>query len=535
MMRLSTVCIALLVISACTNEQGQSSAPEDAGLTVFHRGNGPDPDTLDPHRSEETAAAAIIRDLFEGLTTEDVAGNIVPGVAESWTVSDDGSTYRFTLRPDARWSNGDPVTAEDFVAGMRRTVDPATASTYAQILFPIINAGAIIAGEMPATALGVTAVDDHELRIDLTAPTPYFIQLMAHSASYPLHRASFAAFGAQFTRPGNLVSNGAYLLTDWVVNSHVRLAKNPYYSGRDGVQIDVVYYHNTEDTEAELRRFRAGELDYTSTIPNSQFAWVKENLGAELHISPYLSVYFYGFDVTEPPFDDVRLRQALTMALDRDVLTQQVTGIGELPAYGIVPPGVSNYEFQRFEWADLDTEERLAEARRLYAAAGYSDARPLRTEIRYNTSDNHRRIAVALASMWKSALGIDAQIVNVEWKVMLQDRRNPALWEIMRYGWVGDYNDAFTFLEVFQSGHGQNFTGFSDAEFDGLVARAAVEQDLTVRAGLMAAAERRLLEQYPVIPLYFYVSKHLVKPYVQGYTPNILDHDLSRHYRVVHN
>jgi oligopeptide transport system substrate-binding protein len=531
MIRWTAVVCAILATTACTSERGPLDSA-DVGLTVFHRGNLGEPDTLDPHRSEETSAAQIIRDLFEGLTTEDVRGNLEPGVAESWTVSEDGKTYVFALRADARWSNGDPVTADDFVAGMRRTVDPKTASTYAQILFPIVNAAAVTGGQMPPEALGVAALDPLTLRIDLTAPTPYFAQLMSHSAAYPLHRASFAALGDQFARPGNLISNGAYRLTDWVVNSHIRVAKNPYYSGRDGVQIDVVYFHNTEDTEAELRRYRAGELDYTFVIPNSQFAWVKENLGSELHVAPYLSVYFYGFDLTEPPFDDIRLRQALTMAVDRKVIAEQVTGIGELPAFGLVPPGVANYEPQQFDWAGLEPEQRLAEARRLYEAAGYSERNPLRAEIRYNTSDNHRRIAVALASMWKTALGVDAQIVNTEWKVMLQDRQNPALWDLMRYGWSGDYNDAFTFLEIFQANHGQNFTGYSDHEYDSLVARAAAETDSAARAALMAEAERRLLAGYPVIPLYFYVTKHLVKPYVLGYEPNVLDHDMSRHFRI---
>ena len=473
-----------------------------------------------------------MRDLFEGLTTEAVDASIVPGVAESWTISEDGKTYRFALRADARWSNGDPVTAEDFVAGLRRTADPATASTYAAIIYPIKNAEAVTTGQLEPSALGVRALDAHTLEIELEAPTPYFLQLLAHSTTYPLHRASFALHGEQFARPGNLISNGAYRLSEWVVNSHIRLDKNENYYAADDVAIETVYFYPIEDRESELRRYRAGELDYTFDIPNSQYEWIKANLGAELHVAPYLSVYFYGFDTTEPPFDDVRLRQALTMAVDRRIITQQVNGIGEVPAYGLVPPGVMDYESQSYDWRDFADEERLSEARRLYAEAGYSEASPLRFELRYNTSENHRRIAVAVASMWKSALGVDVEIVNQEWKVMLQERRDPANWDVLRYGWVGDYNDAFTFLEIFQSEHGQNFTGIDSAELDGLLARASNERDVGRRAGLLAQAERALLEEYAIVPIYFYVSKHLVKPYVEGFQSNILDHNMTRHYRL---
>ncbi len=522
--------VATCALTGCAPEPS-GVAPGDARIT-FHRGNGGEPDTLDPHRNEETSGAAILRDLFEGLVSEDVDLNIVPGVAERWEISDDGLRYLFLLREDARWSNGDSVSAHDFVAGMRRTVNPATASSYAQLLFPIRNAAAVIRGDIQPAALGVRALDDRTLEIELENPTPYFLQLLAMPQTFPLHTPSYAEHGDGFARPGTLVSNGAYRLTEWVVNSHIRLEKNEHYHAGADVQIEVVFYQNTEDRDAELRRYRAGELDYTYEIPVSQYDWIIENLPGELKVQPYLSVYFYGFDTTEPPFDDVRLRQALTMALDRRILTEQVTGVGEVPAYGIVPPGIAGYEQQSYAWATLSDAARLAEARRLYAAAGYSDAQPLRAEIRYNTSENHRRIAVAAASMWKSALGAEIEVVNQEWKVMLQDRQNPALWDIMRYGWNGDYADAFTFLEIFQTTHGQNFTGISARRFDELVAAAAAENDAQVRLDTMAAAERELLEAYAVIPMYFYVTRHLVKPHVRGYRPNALDHDKTQHYRI---
>jgi len=528
-----SVCLAALAACGGQNESAFEDEPDAA--VVLHRGNGGEPDTLDPHRNEESSGAEILRDLFEGLTTETVDARIVPGSAESWVSSDDGLVYTFSLRPEARWSNGDPLLADDFVAGLRRTVDPNTASTYAQILYPIENAQAVVTGRLPPTALGVRALDARTLEIRLAAPTPYILGLLAHSSTYPIHRASLAEHGSRFPRPGNLISNGAYRLTEWVVQSHIKLERNDYYWNNEQVQIDTVYYHATEDVDAELRRYRAGELDFTFRFPVSQYQWILENLPGELHTEPYISTYFYGFDTTEPPFDDPRLRQALSMVVDRQRIARDVVGAGQLPAFGLVPPGVANYQGVSYTWTTLDTQARLAEARRLYAAAGYSPANPLSVEIRYNTSENHQRIAIAVASMWKEHLGVDARLINQEWKVMLQTRQDTSAWQVMRYGWIGDYNDAFTFLEIFQSTHGQNFTGFADSRYDELLAAAARQPDLERRTELMRLAEQRVLDAYPIVPVYFYTNKHLVKPYVRGFRANIMDHNYSRHFRIERN
>lgn len=515
---------------------GPADAPSAAAggdRAVFHRGNGAEPGTLDPHRSEDSAASEVLRDLYEGLVTENVDATPAPGVAERWEVSDDGLTYVFHLRDTARWSNGDPVVAADFVAGLRRTVDPATASTYAQILQPIENAEAVIAGRLPPDALGVTALGEDRLEIRLGAPTPYLLGLLTHPSSFPIHRPSLGEHGDRFARPGALVSNGAYRLDEWVVQSHIRLVRNEHYWDRQNVEIDEVYFYPIENNESELSRYRAGELDFTASLPNTRLDWVRRNLGEELHVEPYLSVYFYGFDMTEPPFDDARLRQALSLAVDRELLVREVTGAGEVAAYSFVPPGVAGATPSPYPWSGRDQSARNDEARRLYREAGYGPDNPLRTEIRYNTDDNHRRIAIAVAAMWRETLGVEASLLNEEWKVMLQTRNNPALWQIIRYGWVGDYNDPHTFLEIFESGHGQNFVGFSSPEYDGLLADAAIENDPAARSALLADAERVLLDEYPVIPLYFAVTKHLVKPHVQGYRPNIMNHNLTRHYRIV--
>jgi oligopeptide transport system substrate-binding protein len=530
--------LVLLLSIGCLAACGQQDATTeaaDASAVVLNRGNGGEPGTLDPHRNEEDGGGNILRDLYEGLTTEDVAAQVVPGAAESWEISADGLVYTFKLRDNARWSNGDPVVAEDFVAGLRRTVDPATASTYAQILYPIANAQAVAQGELPPEQLSIRALDAQRLEITLAAPTPYFLGLLSHSTAYPIHRPSLATHGGQFARAGNLVSNGPYRLTEWAVQSHIKLERNTHYWDNANVQIDTVYYHATEDIDAELRRYRAGELDFTYQIPNTQYRWIQENLPGELQTAPYISVYFYGLDLTEPPFDDVRLRQALSMAIDRETITEQVTGLGQVPAFNIVPPGVSNYPGSRYSWESLPREQQLAEARRLYREAGYSENNPLSVEIRYNTSDNHQRIAVAVASMWKTTLGIETRLLNEEFRVLLQSRLTPSVWEIIRFGWFGDYNDAYTFLEIFRSDHGQNFMGYEDAEYDRLTAAATEELDTERRRDLMLEAEARMLAAYPMIPIYFYVSRHLVKPYVIGYQPNIMNRTHTRHLRVDRN
>jgi len=531
MPRLLTLLMLALLAAGCGDRAPDGSRVADEGVT-FHRGNGAEPATLDPHRAEDSASFEILRDLYEGLTTGTVEAKVVPGTAESWDVSPDGLTWTFTLRADAAWSNGDPVTATDFVAGFRRTVDPATASTYAQVLFPVKNAGAVNRGDLPPEALGVSAPDGRTFVVELAAPTPYFLSLLTHSATYPLHRASFAVHGEDFVRAGNMVSNGAYALDEWAVNSFVRLRRNPYYHGAENVQIDTVYYYPIEEHSAELQRYRAGELDFTQSVPNNQYDWIQANLGDELHVTPYLSTYFFVLDLTERPFDDARVRQALAMAVDRQTLVEKVLGGGQQGAWGLVPPGVDNYASAEYEWRDWPEERRLAEARRLYREAGYSADNPLEARILYNTSDNHRKIAVAVQEMIRSALGADITVVNQEFKVMLETRKEPSRWEILRYGWTGDYNDPYTFLEIFRSDSPQNPAWYANPEFDRLLENASEEVDMDRRARLLRDAEQLLINDYPVIFAYFYVARHLVKPWVSGYRANIMDHNYSRHYRI---
>ncbi len=512
---------------------GGASGQELATVQILRRGNGTEPETLDPHRAEGVTAANVLRDLFEGLVTEAPDGTLIPGAAESWTLSDDGLVYTFKLQGNGRWSNGDPVTADDFVYGLRRSADPATLSEYSAILYPIENAAEVVAGTLPSERLGVRAVDAQTLEIRLHSPTPYLLGLLTHASTYPVHRQSVEQHGARFARPGMLVSNGPFRLGEWVVQSHIRLLRNPQYRDDAHTTLNEVWYYPVENAEAELNRYRAGELDLTETVPARQIPWLRQNLPDELHIAPYLGSYVFGFNTTQPPFRDApKLRKALALALDREILTSKISGAGELPAYSWVPP-VSGYTQQLPDWAQWTQAERNAEAQRLYAEAGYSASRPLRMQLLYNTESNHRRLAVAMAAMWREVLGVETELLNQEWQVFLQTRRSRLDTQLFRYGWIGDYNDPYTFAEILESKHGLNDMGYSNPRYDALLAAAAREADPQQRMDMLAEAERVMLEDMPIVPLYFYVSKKMVKPWVAGMEANIMDHHHSRHLRIL--
>jgi oligopeptide transport system substrate-binding protein len=528
-LRAPAVALALLAVFAAAGCERTGPDPAQ-GEVLLRRGNAGEPDSLDPQRSEEAFSRQIIRDLYDGLVDEGADGELVPRAARDWTVSADGLVWTFRLREDARWSNGDPVTAEDFVAGLRRAVDPAIASTSGGLLAPLAGAGPIIRGEAPPESLGVRALGEHELELRLDAPTPYLPGLLSSTFTYPVHRPSLAAWDGDFARAGRLVSNGPYRLAEWTLHARIRLERNPHYA--EPPPIGTVVYYPTEDAVAELNRYRAGELDLTAQIPHTRFRWVKEHLADELHVAPYLSTQFWMFNLRSPPLDDVRVRRALTMAVDRERLTELVTGLGEAPAYGLVPPGVANYRPQSFSWRDMPAEERVAEALVLLATAGYGPERPLAIEVRYNTDENLRRVATAVASMWRESLGVEATLLNEELRVMLARRKQPTQWQVMRLSWVGDYNDASNFLEILATDGAVSDTGFADPEFERLLDEAAGEIDPGRRAALLEAAERIVLSQYPVLPLYFTVSKHLVKPWVRGFKGNVLNHVDTRYLSV---
>jgi oligopeptide transport system substrate-binding protein len=523
--------VALLTAAACTRSGSGAAggsadhAPEGP---VLVRGGGADPDSLDPQKVRGAEAQGIVRDLCEGLTTLDKNAAVAPGVASRWSVSADGKLYTFTLRPEARWSNGERVVAADFVAGLRRLVDPATASGYAQYADVIVNTDDVVAGRKPPEALGIAAPDDSTVVVTLAAPAPYLPALLSHPSTCPVHRPTLAAHPDTYARPGVMVCDGAFVLKEWVPGSHVLATRNRYYWNDAATRLAAVKYLFIPDENAELARYRSGELHITDVVPRGQFDWIKEHLAQELHVSPQLTTYYYGFNLRRAPFaDHPKLRRALSEVIDREKLTNLVLRVGELPAYGWVPPGINDYTPQAFDYRGVALPARIAEAQRLYREAGYSRARPLSFELRYNAGEVHTKVAVAVASMWKEALGVEVRLTQVEFKTLLQDIDRGDV-EMFRSSWGGDYNDAYTFAQYLKSDFGLNLPRYRSAAYDALLARAAAEVDSGRRRSLLEEAERVMLADDPLIPLYFYVSKHLVQPQVLDWYGNVMNVTYSR-------
>ena len=517
------VFLSVGAVSGCSND-----AP-DSGI-VLQRGIPTDPESLDHHKARSTQAAEVLRDLGEGLLAYSSSGELVPAAAERWDVSADGLTYTFHLRSEARWSNGDPVTAEHFVHGLRRLVTPATGAFYANMLAAIVNAPEIVSGTLSPESLGVAAPDERTVVLKLARPTPYLLSLLTHPSTFPLHPSVIEKHGDGFARPGKLLSSGAYVLNAWVPGSVLELRRNEHYWNNAQTALDGVNYHIVVQDAAELNRYRAGELHITSTVPPDNFSELKAQFGSELHVAPYLGIYYYGFNLSKPPFkDNPELRQALSMAIDREQLAAKVTGRGEAPAFSWVPPGVKSYEPTVLSFASLAREERETLARRLYKEAGYSNAKPLKVELRYNTSDTNKKIAVAVQSMWHGVLGVQTTLINEEFQVLLSNMRDAEVTQVFRSSWMGDYNDAFTFLSVLQAGSAANMPRYENDEYESLLERAANQIDAGRRRLYLEEAERVMLADHPVIPVYFYVSKHLVSPTVSGWGDNVLDYHYSQH------
>ena len=511
-------------------EDGRPDPAVLAERQVVHRGNGEEPETLDPHRAVGVPAAHILRDLFEGLTTETADGDVVPGAALRWNISRDARTYTFYLRRGLTWSNGDPLTAEDFVDSLRRAASPETAATAARMLLPIQNAREVLVGELPAEELGVSLLDEHSLQITLTGPTPYFLGLLTNPIAYPVNRRNLEEFGDRFSRPGNLVSNGAFVLTEWAPRSEIVLEKNPAFREANRTIVERVHYFPIEDQSTEVKAFRSGEIDWTNEVPNNQFKWLQKNYPNELVVSPWMGSYFFGFNLTQEPFiDNPSLRMALILAIDRQILADKVAQFGEQPSFSLVPPGMDGYVPFVPEYADWTQEERDHEARRLYEQAGYSEERPLRVEIRYNTSENHKKMALAVASMWKQTLGVITTLVNEEFRVFLQNREQKVVTRVFRAGWISDYNDPYSFLELFRTGHGRNDYGYSNSTFDTLLDEIGTERVQARRERLMFEAERVLMTDNVIIPIYTYVTKRLVSKQLRGWQTNVMDHHPTRH------
>ncbi|MCF4099612.1 peptide ABC transporter substrate-binding protein [Maritalea mediterranea] len=473
--------------------------------------------TLDPQLNEDVSGSDVIRDLFEGLLNQDAEGNLIPGVAESWEASEGNTVYTFKLRDNAKWSNGDPVTAGDFVYAWRRAADPETASPYAWYmeLMSLENGKEVIAGEKDPSELGVEAVDDHTLRVKLTSALPYFPSMVTHATTFPTHQATIEEHGDAWTRPENMVSNGAYVLTEWVLNERTTRERNEMYWNNDATILDKVVTLVINDDNVALTRWRAGELDKTE-VPAGQYPALKEEFPDQAHSFPRLCNYYYTFNLSDSgpeAFKDVRVRKALSYAVDRKVITDQVLQGGQFQAYTFTPAATAGFEVPDVDFAGMTQAERDEKAKELLAEAGYGPDNPLEFDMLYNTSEGHKRIAVAISQMWKQKLGVEATLGNMEWKTFLETRGNQDF-ELARGAWCGDYNEASTFLDLLTTPSGYNDGKYSNEEVDQLMADAKTAENPQEN---YTRVEQILAEEMPVIPVYHYTGVMMLKDNVKGW------------------
>jgi oligopeptide transport system substrate-binding protein len=518
---MNRIVLILAMVAVCGSMGACDRSATEADLTVQNRslirGNGADPGTLDPALAEDIHAFNILVDMYEGLVAESASGELIPGAASHWSISEDGSVYTFEIRGDARWSNGDAVLSMDFVRSMRRLAASETNSSYAFLLEPILHFKDVKNGARTAEELGVTAISESLLEIRLSKPANHFLAVLALPVSFPTHVS------------GDIqISNGAFSLFDRQIGGPVRLRKNTFYWAADTVSIEEVVYLPIVDPLAEFNMYRAGELDITHNIPTEMIDAAKDEFGDESRISPSSALYYIAFDLSEAPFLDPGLRQALSMTIEREKVSH-LLGRGELPAYGIVPPGMSGYQGASYEWGGLSNEDREDSARELYAKAGYSSLSPLKIRYVYDAGGVHERIALAVSAIWRDTLGIETTLEKREWKYFLDTRDRRQDWDVMRFAWFGDYNSPTTFLEIFESSSEQNLSGYANPAYDDLLSQGRAATNLVASNELMRLAEEELLAGYPVIPLYFFVSKHMVKKDIAGFENNAMDRHPSRY------
>ncbi|WP_051202101.1 peptide ABC transporter substrate-binding protein [Ferrimonas senticii] len=535
LMRTTAVGFSLIVASLWPAAQAADVPPGTQLHPVQElvRGNGSEPASLDPQKVEGTTGSAITKDLFEGLVQQDENGNIIPAQATHWEVSGGNKVFTFHLRDGIKWSNGDPVTAHDFVYGFRRAVDPATASRYAWYLeiATVKNATAIIQGKAEPTTLGARAIDDKTFEVTLEKPVPYFVRMLAHQNTFPAPQKVIEQHGDMWTRPENMVTNGAYTLDKWVVNEKIIVKRSPTYWDNAKTVIDQVTFLALP-ANTELARYKADEVDLTLTIPMEHFKSLKKQIPEQIVISPYLSMYYYEFNTKVPPFDDWRVRKALSLAVNREAITTYVTGMGQKPAYGFTPDSVAGFTPPVLDYATWTQEQRDAEAKRLMAEAGYgigedangNELKRLNVNLLYNTHEAHKKLAIVVAQLWKP-LGVQVRLENQEWKTFL-DTRNQGRFEMARAGWAGDYNEASTMLDVLLSTHGQNKGKWANAEYDQIMEQSRLVESDEERAKLYTRAEEIIADEMPVLPVYQSVMAVLKKPYVKGYPENNVENTI---------
>lgn len=518
------ITIALLTMGL-TGAAQAANVPQGTALADTQelvRSNGNEPASLDPHKVESDVEFNIISDLFDGLVAIKADGTIEPRLAQSWE-NKDNTVWTFHLRPGIVWSDGSAITAQDIVWSWQRLVTPATGSPYAS--YPgnmhIANAADIALGKKSPDTLGVKALNDSTLEVTLTQPTSSFLAMLTHPSMVPLDKVLLGRYGDKWVKPEHFVGSGAYSLAQWVVNERIVAVRNPHYWDNANTVINKVTYLPIRSEASDVNRYKAGEVDIVYTLPINQFSQLQKTLGSEVNVSPQLATYYYEFNTTRAPFNDVRVRRALNMALDKDIIAGKVLGQGQRPAWVFSQPEIGGVKLHGPDYASWPLEKRLVEAKKLLAEAGFSESHPLTFNLLYNTSESHQRIAIAAASMWKKNLGVEAKLQNQEWKTML-DTMHTGNFDVVRYAWIADYDDASTFLNTFRTGDSENTAKYSNPDYDSALRDAAKVLDPAQRASDYQKAEDLLGRDVPAIPVYHYVRTHLVKPWVGGFTPDRL-------------
>lgn len=518
---------SLILLSGCGRKESASSTgtTSSGAAKILHFGNGTEPQDLDPQVVTGVPEHRLMTAFFEGLVNEDPQLNLTPGVAEKWDVSADGLVYTFHLRADAKWSNGDPITADDFFQSYKRMLTPSLGAEYAYMLWHLVGAEDFNKGRLADfNRTGVKAIDPRTLQLTLRTPTPFLLRAMSnHYAWYPVHTKTIAKFGGldrkstPWTRVGNFVGNGPYILKEWRPNQKIVAARSPTYWDRERVKVDEIHFHAIELADTEDRMFRTGQLHVTNEVPLSKIPVYRKELPDSIRIDPYNGVYFYRFNVKREPFDDVRVRRALALSIDRETLVKNVTLADEKPAYHVVPPELLGYNSRHKFKADV------AEAKRLLAEAGFPEGRGFpKVELLYNTLEKHRTIAEALQQMWRTNLGVDITLFNQEWKVYL-DAQKSMNYQFQRAGWIADYVDPHVFLDLWETGGGNNNTNWGSPEYDRLLRSALSAPNDAARYEIYQQMEKILVDEMPIMPIFFYTRARLVSPKVRHYYSTPLD------------
>ncbi|MBY4951063.1 ABC transporter substrate-binding protein [Pantoea sp. DY-17] len=512
--------LTALIVASAVSPAFAANVPSGAQLASTQeivRHIKDEPASLDPMKAVGLPEIQVMRDLFEGLTNQDAHGKIVPGVALSWS-SNDNKTWMFTLRKDARWSNGEPVTAQDFVYSWQRLVEPKNSSPFAWFaaLSGIENAEAITRGQMSADKLGVTATDATHLKVTLSRPVPWFPSMVANAAMYPVSKQVIEKEGDSWTSPGKLVGNGAYKLQDRVVNEKIVLVRNAnYWDDKKSVLTKVTFIPINEESSA-TKRYRANDIDITESFPKNMYALLKKELPGQVYTPDQLGTYYYAFNTEKGPTADVRVRKALSWSIDRRIIAEKVLGTGEKPAWHFTPDVTAGFTPMKSYLQQHSQQELNAQAKALLTAAGYGPGKPLHLTLLYNTSESHQKIAIAVASMWKKNLGVDVTLQNQEWKTYI-DSRNSGNFDVIRASWIGDYNEPSTFLSLLTSIHTGNIARFRSADYDAVITKASTETSVAARNTDYNKAEQIIADQAPIAPIYQYTNGRLIKPWVKGY------------------